>query len=439
MHGALCPVIIESLIQDLFMYYFQKSLQVLFILLLPSGSLRAEATSQNEVEGLTFTQALQRAMAADPRLELNTTLAEASDGQVEQAKLRPNPVIGTEVENFLGTGPLRGVQGLEVSLGVSQVIETAEKRARRTELAVAERALVDWDREALIARIEASVRSAFVDVLLAQEMLVLREEQLDLAKRSAAETARLVDAARSPKVEQTRAELSVRRQAFAKQQAEREYAAAKSVLASFWSDSVPLDFTVAGEIALESETPELSQLATKLSHTAAVARFAAVEKTRKAAVDLERARATPDVEVFAGGRYFNEEEGEAAFLVGVEVPWPVFDKNQGNIRKARAKLRAVGLERRATHRELMMALNRAYQQLLSAQEEAGAIQSDLLPAAEATLRDTEEGYERGQFQQLAVLDSRSALFEVREAYLEALRRYATAQAEIQALTRPANL
>ncbi|WP_233246171.1 TolC family protein [Coraliomargarita sinensis] len=421
------------------MYYFQKSIQVLFILLLPLGSLPAKAANETGDDALTFTQALQRAMTADPRLELNTILAEASDGQVEQAKLRPNPVIGTEVENFLGTGPLRGVQGLEVTLGVSQVIETAEKRRRRTELAAAERSLVDWEREMLVARIETSVRSAFIDVLLAQQMLGLREEQLDLAKRSAAETARLVDAARSPKVEQTRAELSVRRQAFAKQQAEREYAAAKSVLASFWTDSAPRDFVVAGEVALDSATPEFSQLAAKLSNTAAVARYSAVEESRKAALDLERARATPDVEIFAGGRYFNEEEGEAAFLVGVEVPWPVFDKNQGNIHTARAKLRAVGLERQATHRELMMALNRAYQQRISAQAEADAIQSELLAAAEATLRDTEEGYERGQFQQLAVLDSRSALFEVREAYLEALRRYAAAQAEIEALTRPAKL
>ncbi|PXA03008.1 hypothetical protein DDZ13_13880 [Coraliomargarita sinensis] len=435
----MCPVTIDALIQDLFMYYFQKSIQVLFILLLPLGSLPAKAANETGDDALTFTQALQRAMTADPRLELNTILAEASDGQVEQAKLRPNPVIGTEVENFLGTGPLRGVQGLEVTLGVSQVIETAEKRRRRTELAAAERSLVDWEREMLVARIETSVRSAFIDVLLAQQMLGLREEQLDLAKRSAAETARLVDAARSPKVEQTRAELSVRRQAFAKQQAEREYAAAKSVLASFWTDSAPRDFVVAGEVALDSATPEFSQLAAKLSNTAAVARYSAVEESRKAALDLERARATPDVEIFAGGRYFNEEEGEAAFLVGVEVPWPVFDKNQGNIHTARAKLRAVGLERQATHRELMMALNRAYQQRISAQAEADAIQSELLAAAEATLRDTEEGYERGQFQQLAVLDSRSALFEVREAYLEALRRYAAAQAEIEALTRPAKL
>jgi cobalt-zinc-cadmium efflux system outer membrane protein len=421
------------------MHYFQKFKQVSFILLLPFGSLSAKATIGPDVEAVSYTQALQRAIAADPRFELNATLAEASEGQVEQAKLRPNPVVGTEIENFLGTGPLRGVQGLELTLGISQVIETGEKRARRTDLARAEGALIDWERESLMARIEASVRSAFVDVLLAQEVLGLRGEQLDLAERSAEETSRLVEAARSPKVEQTRAELAVRRYRFARQQAERGYAAAKSVLSSFWSQSADTDFSVAGDVKLKSKPPEFSKLAAKLSHTAAVARYAVLEQARQAAVDLERARATPDVEVFAGGRYLNEEAGNAGFLIGVEVPWPIFDKNQGNIRTARAQLRAVDQERKATHRELMITLNRAYQQLLSAHEESIAIHSELLPAAEATLRDTEEGYERGQFQQLVVLESRSALFEVREAYLESLQRYATAQAEIESLTRPANL
>ena len=60
-------------------------------------------------------------------------------------------------------------------------------------------------------------------------------------------------------------------------------------------------------------------------------------------------------------------------------------------------------------------------------------------AAKATLRETEDGYERGKFTQLAVLESRATLFDVREAYLEALRRYGVAQAEIDALSRPANL
>lgn len=412
---------------------------LLVLLAFPIGSLCAQAPKDAASAPMSLADALQRAIAAEPRLQLNATRAEAAEGRVEQAGLRPNPVIGVEAENFLGTGPLSGVQGLEVTIGISQVIETAGKRARRTALARAERTLVDWDREAILAELHASVRSAFVDVLLAQQLLQLREEQLSLAERSAAETSRLVEAARSPEVERTRAQLAVRQQAFAVQQAKRSLATAKSVLASFWGGTGDAGFRVVGSIRLDPRLPSFDQLAAQLADTAALARYSAQERAREAALDLEMARAKPDVEVFAGTRYFNERDGDVAFLVGVEVPWTLFDLNQGNIRTARAELKAVSEEREAMRRERAIELNRAYQQAQSAQAEAREIQSQLLPAAEATLRATEEGYQRGQFNQLAVLESRGALFRVREAYLEALRRYSTAQADIEALTRPATL
>ena len=418
------------------MHFFKKLKQTLiYFLLVPIGSLVAQTTIDSPPETISLAQALQRAITTDPRLKLNATFAEAAEGQVEQANLSPNPVVGTEFENFLGTGPVSGIGGIEITLSVSQVIETANKRRKRTALKQAERTLVDWERESLLAEVEASVRSAFIDVLLAQQLLELRRDQLNLSESSAEETARLVEAARSSQVEQTRAQLAVRQQQFALQQAQRELKTAKSVLASFWGESEEAQFSVAGKIVLNSEVPDFSKLVSKLTATAALARYTAEEHTREVALDVERARTTPNFEVFAGGRYLNEDDGNIGFVAGVEIPWPLFDKNQGNIRTARAQLRAVGYEREAVRRELMIRLNRAYQQLLNAQADANMIQSDLLPAAEATLSDTEEAYERGQFTQLSVLESRSALFDAREAYLQVLRRYEVAQAEIEALTR----
>lgn len=403
------------------------------------GNLPAKADLTEKTGSVTFPEALQRALAADPRLPLQDSLAEAAEGQIEQADLRPNPVVGAEAENFLGTGPLQGVDALEVTLGISQTIETADKRARRTELARAERRLVDWDRERILADIESEVRSAFVEVLLAQQLVELRREQVALAERSATETERLVEAARSNQVEATRARLAVRRQTLALEQAERGLASAQTVLASFWGDTPSSDFTVEGGVQLEGDTPEFAELVVTLPRSVAIARFDAELKMREAVIDLEQALATPDFDIFGGARYFNEDDGEAAFLAGIEVPWPLFDQNQGNIRTARAQRNAVTHEREAQRRTLLIALNQAYQALVLAQADAKSIQADLLPAAEATLRDTETGYERGQFTLLSVLDSRQALFEIREAYLDALSRYAVAQSRIEALTRPASI
>ena len=421
------------------MRIFHELTSLIIILSTPFVGLAAQDERIAGPVEITLGEALGRAIATDPRLQVNVAQAEAADGQIDQANLRPNPVVGAEMENFLGSGPFSGLDSLEVTLGISQVIETANKRASRVALARAERSLVDWDGEVLLARLESSIRSAFVEVLLAQEWIQLRKEQLSLAEQSLQETTRLVEAARSPKVEESRARLAVRQIEFTLQQARRRLATAKSVLSGFWGESGGSDFFAVGKIRLEETPPEFSGLVAKLGRTAALARFEAEERSRVAALDLEEARSKPDVEVFAGGRYFNEAEGNIGFLAGVEVPWILSDQNQGNIRTARAELRAVSYESAATRRELLIDLNQAYQKALNARADALTIQADLLPSAQDTLNDIQAGYERGQFSQLTLLEGRSALFEVREAYLEALWRYAVGQAEIEALTRPSNL
>lgn len=386
-----------------------------------------------------FAAALRLAVAADPRFDLLGQENSAAAGRVEQASLKPNPVLGAEVENILGTGPVRGVEGLEITLGVSQVIERANKRVLRTALAEMEHSRLDWEAERVRADVHATVRHAFVAVLLAQQTVKLRNQQVDLAAASLTETRRLVAAARSPEVEETRARLAVARRRFALRQAERHEASSRSALAAIWGLVPAPGFTVAGEVSLESPVPELEALIASLSETVTLRRYEAERAIRGATLELERARATPDVELFGGARYFNEEDGDIGFLLGVSVPWPRNDRNEGNIRVAEARLRAVAHERAAARRDILIHLSEAWQALRSAHDDARGIESALIPTAIATLEETEAGYQRGQFTQLAVIESRRELFAVREAYLDALRRYAVAQADIEALTRPASL
>lgn len=421
------------------MYSFQTLKHSFIISLLPIGSLIAQTPIDSEAETISFQEALQRTVANDPGLRRFQYAVEAADGQVEQASLRPNPVVGAEMENLFGTGPFQDIQGVDVTLGLTQLIETAGKRAKRTELARTEKAILTWEREQRLADLESGVRSAFVEVFLAQQTLELKQDQLALAERSQKAITRLAEAARANDVELTRAQLAVDRQRVAVRQAERALEATRAQLASLWGKPETTDYRVAGSVALEAKLPDFTQLLTLLPNSVHLGQYAAQQRMREAALTLEQARATPDFEVFGGGRYFNEASGDAAFVVGMEIPWPMFDKNQGNIHSARARLRAVEAESATTHRELTIALTDAYQQLEAAFQEARDVKTELIPSAEATLAEAEKGYERGQFTLLFVLESRATLFEIRETYLDALRRYATAQAGIEALTRPASI
>ncbi len=422
------------------MYSYVRILFFSIPLFLATGrALSAQRDGPDFSAPITLQRAIRLAFERDPQLRLYEVEAETADGQIEQASLRPNPVVGAEFENFLGSGPISGVSGLEVTLGVSQLIETADKREKRTELAERERGLIDWDREERLSELEGEVRRAFVEVLISQRDQVLRRDLLTLAERSEAETERLVEAARSPKVELTRARLAVRRQQFFVERAEQSVKTAKIALASIWGLTTAPDFDAVGELKIEDSVPPIEKLLSLISRTTPLARFEAESRLRDAVLELEEAKAKPDFEVFAGTRYFSEDNSNVGFVAGVEIPWPRFDRNQGNIRTARANRSAIEHERDMATRELLVALVSAYRQLQTAHTESIFLTIDLLPAAEQTLSDTEEGYRRGQYTLLNVLESRQTLFEIREAYLDALSQYALAQATIEALTRPASI
>ena len=418
-------------------YFFRRAFTGI-IALLSAGGVGAQDTPSVFTDPVTLKAAFQMALDQDPQLNVWQSFIEAADGQIEQAQTRPNPVVGVELENVVGTGPFQGVDGLEFTLSISQVLETAEKRTRRTELAQRERALTDWDIEARVVELESQVRTAFVDILIAQEVVTLRRAQLQLAESSMIETDKLVAAARANTVEGTRAQLSVRQQSFALSSAERDLTGARDRLAARWGMIPSPTFEVEGEIKLEP-VPVFSELLAILNNTSAVARYGAETEAREANVALEEAMAKPDIEVFGGARYFNESSGDAALVVGLQIPWPLSDRNQGNIRSAQARLRAVEHQRATIVRELSVELSKSHRQLINATEEFNALTQDLRPAAEQTMADTESGYERGQFTLLSVLESRGVLFEIREAELAATASYASALARIETLTRPTSI
>ena len=410
-----------------------------FLVCAPGNPLHAQLEGLQVPLELTFPEALRLAVEQDPRLKLYELEAEASDGQIEQAEKRPNPVVGAELENVLGTGALSGVDGLEITLGVSQLIETSGKREKRTRLAREARALVDWDREARLAELEGEVRHAFSTVLLAQKDLALRIELLELANRSHAETLRMVEAARSPAVEGTRTNFAIHQQQFLVEKAERSLKTAKVELAALWGLTSFTDFDAIGELYIEETVPPIEELVSLLPRTASLARFDRESRFRDAALALERSRAKPNFEVFAAGRYLNEGNGDIGIVAGIEVPWPRFDKNEGNIRTARARKLAVSAEHDVVHRSLVTALASAHRQMEEAHTEMNSLKKHLLPAAERTLSDVEEGYEKRQFTLLSVLESRRILYDVREAQLDTLRRYVAAQHDIESLTRTVSI
>jgi len=344
--------------------------------------------------------------------------------------------VAGEVENFLGSGPYSGLDQTEVTLGLSLVIERGRKRQRREELAVRSKDLLQWDYEEAVMDLRYNLRRAFSHALIAQQNVVLQEELLELSRESEIEVERLAEAARSSAIELSHARLATRGQVFQLESAQRELTEKRAALAAHWGGPNPDEFELQGELTLASDLPPFESLREQLVRTPALGRYQAEKAVQEASVELAQARAHEDVEVFAGARYFNQSGGNGALVFGIEIPWQLRDRNQGNIKSALAGLRVVESRQELMRRKLEGRLRVAYQQLGSALEERTSLETDLLPSAEEMLGETLEGYRNGLINYLGVLEARKTLFEIRIAMLDTTRRYLEAENTLEHLTRP---
>lgn len=395
----------------------------------------AQAQISDE-EPITFERAYQIAVERSPQAQLLEAQLEALEGQVDQAKLRPNPVVGAELENVLGTRAFEGVDSAELTVGISQLFERREKRLARTQLAESRKELLRWDYEEALAALRSETLHAFSNTLVAQQNVELQADLLDLAHASEAEVERRAEAATASAIELSQARLATRRQRFQLGQAQRRLAQAKTALAALWNEPAAADFQLEGELNLHPTLPTLDELVGLVDQAPSLARFEAERQAQRAAVEKEQADAKTDFELFGGIKYLGEGDDDAAFVLGIDVPWKIRDRNQGNIRSARAGLQILEARRRLARRDAVAELAIAYRELAGALEEWETLSEQLLPAAEATLAETQDGYERGIITLLNVLDARSSLFEIRSEMLDATQLYLSAQATIERLTSP---
>jgi cobalt-zinc-cadmium efflux system outer membrane protein len=384
---------------------------------------------------LRLPQAQALALMQNPDLAAFAWEVRAGEARTLQAGLPPNPEAGVEVENVAGSGDFQGVDGAEVTVGISQVIELAGKRRKRTQVAALERDLAAWDYETARLDVLTQVTQAFVDVLRVQERLVVDADLVRLAEQIYRIVTERVKAGKVSPLEATRARVALATSRIALQRVQRELTAAKDHLAATWGETRATFERATGNLETLNPIPSAAVVAQRIVQNPDLARGATVMAQRQAAVILVEANRTPDPTLGAGVRYFNSaDEADAhALLLAVSIPLPVFDRNQGNILEARYQLARSEAERRAAAVRVQTALAETHAALSAAFSEASTLQDEVLPGAQQAFDAAREGYRQGKFQFLEVLDAQRTLFEARGQYVEALSAYHKAVAALERL------
>lgn len=400
------------------------------------SSVSGAPTPPAEPEGaLTLKQALALVAARHPELELGRLDVAAAAARKQQAGLWPNPTLAAEAENFGGSGERTGTALTEYTVQLEQPLELGGKRSRRLHVAECEQRLTMFDLAAKQLDTQAETQRRFAALLAAQARVQLEGEFLALTEEFSRAAGLRVRAGRVSPLEESRAQIELARQRVAQQQAAAALATARGQLAALWNSSAPRFTAVTGELTAVPDLPTLEKLQASLPQNPDLARWATEVEQRRASLALARAGRVPDVTAAAGVRWFNEDSGHA-FVAGLSVPLPLFDRNQGALREASVLLLKAEREQHAAEVRAQTALVAAHQALASARTKALALKEEMLPRAAQVLEATRAGYAQGKFTYLDVLEAQRSFCDAKAAHLDALADCQQAAVEIQRLTTP---
>jgi cobalt-zinc-cadmium efflux system outer membrane protein len=381
---------------------------------------------------LTLRQALALALAGNPDLAAFSWELRSGDPRILQAGLIPNPELGVELENFLGSEPSRKFETVETTLSIGQLVELGGKRAARIRLASSEKGVSIWEYEAKRVDVAAEVAKAFVEVLSTQDRLTLAEELARLAKEVLSAVAARVAAGKISPVEETKASVALSITGIDLERAKLALEGARKRMAVTWGNPKPVFSKAVGQLDRLTPLPPPEVLAGRISLNPDVARWAAEMEQRKAALAQERANRIPDVTI-SGGVRRSRETNDTSFVFGAAVPLPLFNRNQGKILESQYRISKAEREREAAGNKVLAALSDAYQALATGYTEATTLKSAVLPGAQSAFEATSEGFRQGKFGYLEVLDAQRTLFEARGRYVEALGVYHKAVADTERL------
>ena len=393
----------------------------------PSSEQIAEPTGV-----VTLRDAAAFALVNNPELRAFYLEIRAAEARKLQAGLLPNPKIGVEVEEFGGTDERRGFDSAETRIELGQLIELAGKRSKRVRVATLEESLAEWDYQSKRLDVMNQVTQALVDVLAAQERLALAEELVEVSNKAYIAVRQRVEAGKDSPVDETKARVASSTVQIELGRARQALIFMRRQLAATWGSRTPGFDKVTGQFYEILPLRSFDELAGLISQNPDVGRWAVEKDKRRAALELEKAEATSDP-VLHGGLQYLEEADDTAFILGLSIGVPIFDRNQAGIREATYMLAKAEESHKAVETSLYAALAEAYQRLSSAFTEAALLKSEVLPGAQSAFDAANRGYCEGKFGYLDVLDAQRTLFEVKGRYIEALAAYHKARADVERL------
>jgi outer membrane protein TolC len=405
--------------------------QALEFALAHNVTLRKGRQDLEEAQGL----AIQQRAARLPRLATTGGYQQLDESRIEKVQFS----AAQPATPFLNN------QSWNANLVVTQPIYAGGKynsMARSSRL-TREAALASY--QALVANTLLEVRTAYSDVLLAVEQIVVQEASKKLLERELETARRSLEAGTVPKFNVLRAEVELANALPPLIRARNQERIFRNTLALLLGCDIPaesgVDIPLRTADSLKAEPFEVSvgaALNAAWVHRPEIKAAQSASQLRHEEVLQTRADLLPSVSGIAGygvqNRNFVRDLDRTldGWTVGVQANWLLFDfgQTQAKVNMARAREERARLEVEDVRRRIELEVRTAFSLFLESKEVLLS-QTRVIEQAEEAVRLVTARADAGSSTQLEVLSAQTALKLSRTQYSQALRDYTVARAKLE--------
>ena len=397
----------------------------------PAGKALTPAldTSAATAGPVSVDELVQLAVGRNPRLGKATFAIDAAQGKYVQAGLYPNPVLAITGDEL---GDRQGPGGIWAAPQFTQEIVTGRKLSLSQAVAAKE---VDQATLTLLRErysVVGSVRAAFYDLYALERRLAVLDELVKLAGEAVKTGQTLLDNKQIARLDLVQLEVELARFRSQAEAARRELPGARKRLAAVVGDPrLPVGTATGPFEEVPPYDPERTLDTVLATHPEVRSARVGVERAQ-AAVRRAEVEPIPNLTLTSGYVRQNQNRSDD-WLIGVSAPIPVWNRNQGNIRTARAELGVAVQEVGRIENDLAERVATALRGYSAAVELAEQYRTDILPKAEETYKLSLEAFKGGQFEYLRVIQAQRAVAEARLEYNRALGDAWRAAAELSGL------
>ena len=382
---------------------------------------------------LTLADAMDLVLKQNPvllREKQNLTIADAN---LRQARLLPNPDFELNSESYplFESHPGSFLDNQELSFRAGQTIETAGKRSKRTLVARQERSATGSDLENTIRQLKLDLKRRYYTVVLAKAQHDLAQEnlkqfdeiiQLNEARFKQGELSGL-------EINRVRAE---RLRFFTDVlDADLQLKLAKTALLELLGVmDLSTTFDVVEPLTGIGPTVALADLQAEAlrARPDLIASQQRLERNRSD-VQLQKAEAVPNLTPTFG---YKRDFGVNTAIVGLSLPLPLFNRNQGGVARASAQ---VEQQRHELNRAVLAVgreVQEAYQALDTQTQKVRAMEQSYVPSARNARDIAQQSYRLGALDLIGLLDSERVYRDTVRSYNQALFDYKAAISQLEA-------